>query len=194
MSGKTPTNRIFEDQFGKMKKTLLFLFAIIGLSALKMNAQQIYDFKINTLDGNEISLSQFKGKKLLIVNTASKCGFTSQYKDLEKLYQKYKEKLVIIGFPANDFRNQEPGTNDEIAEFCDRNYGVSFPMSEKISVKGKNQHPIYKWLTTKTLNKFEDSEVKWNFQKYLIDENGNLIAVFNSATKPFSTKILKHLD
>lgn len=177
-----------------MKKTLLFLFAIIGLSTIKIHAQQIYDFQITTLDGEKVNLSQFKGKKILIVNTASKCGFTPQYKELESLYQSHKEKLVIIGFPANDFKNQEPGTNEEIAQFCERNYGVSFPMSEKISVTGKDQHPIYKWLTHKEYNNFKNSEVKWNFQKYLIDESGNLIAIFNSATLPTSDEIMKYLN
>src|SRR5699024_2211774 len=143
--------------------------------------------------GKEIDLSQYKGKKMLLVNTASKCGYTPQYEDLEKLYKQYKDKLVIIGFPANNFAEQEPGSNDEIADFCERNYGVSFPMSEKISVKGEDTAPIYLWLTQKKWNKVKDSEVKWNFQKYLIDEDGQLLEVFESAVKPMDKEIMSYL-
>src|SRR6185312_8323346 len=143
-----------------------------------VTASSVYDFKITGLDGNPIDLSQYKGKKILIVNTASKCGYTPQYADLEKLYTTYKDKLVIIGFPANNFAQQEPGSNKEISEFCTKNYGVTFPMAAKISVKGDDMAPIYHWLTEKKNNGFQDSEVKWNFQKYLIDENGHLVAVF----------------
>ena len=154
----------------------------------------IYDFSITSLEGEQIKLSDYKGKKMLLVNTASKCGYTPQYKDLEVLYQKYGDQLVIIGFPANNFMSQEPGTNEEIATFCERNYGVSFPMSEKISVKGKNQAPIYTWLTEKKYNGVKYSKVKWNFQKYLIDENGKLLEVFESSVNPMGPEIVGFLE
>jgi glutathione peroxidase len=146
--------------------------------------KSIYDFKVTALDGSIIDFAKYKGKKILIVNTASKCGYTPQYEGLEKLYEKNKDKMVIVGFPANNFMFQEPGNNDEIAAFCKKNYGVTFPMAAKISVKGKEMAPIYHWLTEKQYNGFQDSDVKWNFQKYLIDEKGNLIGVFNPGQKP----------
>ena len=145
-----------------------------------------YDFKVRTLEGKEFDFSSLKGKKVIVVNTASKCGFTHQYKDLEEVYQKYQGTLVIIGFPANNFLNQEPGSASEIRKFCTENYGVTFPMMEKISVKGKDMSPLYKWLTSKEKNGVMDSEVKWNFQKYLIDENGRLVDVVYSKDKPTS--------
>lgn len=155
----------------------------------------IYDFKVETIDGSELDLSSFKGKKVMIVNTASKCGLTPQYKELESLYQKYGgEKFVIIGFPANNFMSQEPGSNSEIKEFCTKNYGVSFPMMSKISVKGNDMAPIYKWLTSKEENGVKDSEVQWNFQKYLIDENGKLVDVVPPKESPMSEKITKWLE
>ncbi len=151
----------------------------------------LYSFKFKTLDGKEFDFSSLKGKKVLIVNTASKCGNTPQYADLEKLYQEYGgNKFAIIGFPANNFLSQEPGTNSEIREFCTKNYGVTFPMMEKISVKGKDMNPLYQWLTQKKLNGVMDSEVKWNFQKYLIDENGKLVKVIDPKVKPFDESIL----
>lgn len=176
-------------------KSLILIFSILWISAQAQPdlPKSIHDFTITTLDGEQLKLSDYKGKKLLLVNTASKCGYTPQYKELEELYQKYGDKLAIIGFPANNFRNQEPGSNEEIAVFCEQNYGVTFPMSEKISVKGKDQAPIYQWLTSKKYNRVEDSEVKWNFQKYLIDENGKLLAVFKSAVNPMSDKIVGYL-
>lgn len=163
-----------------------------------MNSQEqmpstIHGFSITTLEGETLNLSNFKGKKILIVNTASKCGFTPQYKELEELYKTYEDRLVVIGFPANNFLRQEPGTNDEIAEFCERNYGVSFPMSEKISVKGKDMAPIYQWLTKKENNGVKNSKVTWNFNKYLIDEEGRLIEKFGSRVKPLDSKITDHL-
>jgi glutathione peroxidase len=154
----------------------------------------IYDFKVKTLEGQDFDFASLKGKKIMIVNTASKCGFTPQYKDLEELYLKSDGKLVIIGFPANNFANQEPGSATDIREFCTKNYGVTFPMMEKISVKGKDIHPLYKWLTSKDLNGVMDSEVKWNFQKYLIDENGKLSDVVYSMEKPGSDKVMKWLS
>jgi glutathione peroxidase len=153
----------------------------------------IYDIAINSLQGQAIQLSEFKGKFILIVNVASKCGFTPQYKDLEKLHQTYKDKLVVIGAPCNQFGNQEPGSADDIQEFCERNYGVSFMITEKLDVKGSNQHPLYKWLTNKYLNGKKDSSVKWNFHKFLINPEGNLVDSYGSMTNPVSSKITKHL-
>jgi len=166
------------------------------MTSLSLSAQRsFYDFKVKTLSGEEFDLSDLKGKKVLVVNTASKCGLTPQYKDLEALYNKYKDRnFVVIGFPANNFMNQEPGTNEEIAEFCEANYGVSFPMMEKISVKGDDQHPLYTWLTTEKLNGKMDSEVKWNFQKYMIDEKGNLVGVIPPKEKPDSEKIINWIE
>lgn len=151
-----------------------------------------YDFVVEDINGNSFDFSQLAGKKVMIVNTASKCGLTPQYEDLEKLYQEYKDQnFIIIGFPANNFMNQEPGTNDEIKTFCTINYGVSFPMMSKISVKGNDIHPLYSWLTTKELNGVMDSNVKWNFQKYLINENGVLEKVFDPKVKPLSDEIVE---
>lgn len=149
----------------------------------------IHSFKVAAIDGGEIDFSAFKGKKILIVNTASKCGFTSQYQELQELYNTYKDKIVVVGFPANNFGSQEPGSNDEIKSFCSKNYGVSFPMAAKISVKGDDIAPIYKWLTTKALNGVMDESVSWNFNKFLLDENGRLIEKFGSMTGPMSKKI-----
>ena len=154
----------------------------------------IYDFKVTALDGSQIDLAKYRGKKILIVNTASKCGNTPQYADLESMYNKYKGKLVIIGFPANNFGAQEPGTDKEISAFCTKNYGVSFPMASKISVKGDDMAPIYHWLTEKKYNRFQDSEVKWNFQKYLIDEMGNLIAVYDPKNKVTNPEIIAAIE
>lgn len=170
---------------------LLFSFLFFAAPPAPKNKmhKSIYEFKVEALDGSTIDFSAFKGKKILIVNTASKCGFTPQYEGLEALYKKYKDKLVIVGFPANNFMHQEPGSNDDIAEFCKKNYGVTFPMAAKIDVKGKNMAPIYHWLTKKEYNHLEDSNVKWNFQKYLIDEEGKLIAIFSSKVKPDSEEI-----
>lgn len=151
----------------------------------------IHTFTAEDINGNTFDLSSLKGKKVMIVNTASKCGLTPQYEKLEALYQQYKDKnFVIVGFPANNFMWQEPGTNEEIKTFCEKNYGVSFPMMAKISVKGKNQHPIYAFLTKKANNGVQDSSVSWNFQKYLIDENGVLVEVISPRTQPDDVKIL----
>ena len=153
----------------------------------------IYDIKINNLQGNPIELSQHRGKKILFVNVASKCGFTPQYRELQELYDMYNDVLTIIGVPCNQFGKQEPGNSDEIQEFCQVNYGVSFPITEKIDVKGSNQHDLYQWLTQKARNGKQNSSVKWNFQKYLIDEHGEFIDFFYSITKPFNSRITKHL-
>lgn len=164
------------------------------LSLFFVAAVTIYDFKVPSLDGSSIDLSQYKGKKILIVNTASKCGFTPQYKDLEDLYEKYKDKLVIVGFPANNFGQQEPGTNTDIKEFCTKSYGVTFPMAEKVSVKGDDIHPLFKYLTAEAAKMGVEDPIKWNFTKFLIDENGKLVAVFPSKIKPMSEDITKYLN
>ncbi len=173
----------------------IFLF----LTSINVMAQKeyktLYDFKATTIDGEEFDFATLKGKKVIIVNTASKCGFTPQYADLEKLYQEYKDKgLMIVGFPANNFMKQEPGTNEEIKEFCQKNYGVSFLMMAKISVKGDDIHPIYQWLTEKSQNGKMDSNVKWNFQKYLIDESGKLVDIVSTKEKPNSDKIVNWIN
>lgn len=154
----------------------------------------IYDFKVPALTGGTIDFAKFKGKKILIVNTASECGNTPQYADLEAMYEKYKDKLEIVGFPANDFGQQEPGTNKEIAAFCQKNYSVTFPMATKITVKGDDMAPIYKWLTNKKYNGLKDSEVKWNFQKYLVNEQGQLVAVFAPGMKPTNPEIINAVE
>lgn len=153
----------------------------------------IFDFKVDALTGGTIDFASFKGKKILVVNTASECGYTPQYKELEALYEQYKEKLVIVGFPANNFGGQEPGTNQEIKTFCEKNYGVTFPMAAKISVKGDDIAPLYQWLTHKEQNGVLDAEIKWNFNKFLIDENGNMLAYFPSKVKPLSEEIISKL-
>jgi glutathione peroxidase len=155
--------------------------------------KSIHQFKVTGLDGGEIDFSTFKGKKILIVNTASGCGYTPQYKDLQALYDQHNDKLVIVGFPSNDFGGQEPGTNDEIKSFCTKNYSVSFPMAEKVSVKGENAAPIYQWLTKKEKNGVLDAEIKWNFNKFLLNENGEIIAKFESSTNPLSKDITDKL-
>lgn len=164
------------------------------LSLLITAAVGIYDFKVPSLDGKSIDLSKYKGKKILIVNTASKCGFTPQYKDLETLYETYKGKLVILGFPANNFKEQEPGSNAEISEFCTKNYGVTFPMAEKVSVKGDDIHPLFKYLTEEAGKMGVQDPIKWNFTKFLIDENGKLLAVFPSKVNPMSEEVTKYLN
>ena len=181
-------------KYRNMKKYLVVLFSIIfiGLSAQK---KSFYDYKVKTIDGKEFDLSTLKGKKVLIVNTASKCGNTPQYEDLEKLYLKYHDiGFEIIAFPANNFKNQEPGTNEDIKQFCRVNYNVTFPLMEKISVKGEEIHPLYKWLTSKDLNGKMDSEVHWNFQKYMISESGELVDYVMPKEKPFCDKIIKWLE
>jgi len=155
--------------------------------------KSIYDFKVAALDGGTIDFAAFKGKKILIVNTASGCGYTPQYEGLEALYKKYQDKLVVVGFPANNFGGQEPGSNEEIKEFCKKNFGVSFPMAAKISVKGDDMDPIYKWLTSKAENGVLDAEIKWNFNKFLLDQNGKLLNYFESNVTPMSEEITSKL-
>ena len=172
----------------------LFTFSNNNKSNKQMQStQSIYDISINSLTGEPINLSDFNGKKILIVNTASECGFTGQYEGLQELYDTYKDKLVVIGVPCNQFGGQEPGSANDIQSFCNQNYGVTFLMTEKVDVKGKKQHPLYAWLTKKELNGVSSSSVKWNFQKYLIDEKGQLINYYYSITKPMSNKIINHL-
>ena len=171
--------------------------SIILFSSMNLNAQDtnFYSFTVKTIDGEEISLAQFKGKKVLVVNVASKCGHTPQYEDLQKLYEEYGgDDFTIIGFPANNFLRQEPGTNEEIKEFCTINYGVTFPMMAKISVKGKDIHPLYEWLTKEENNGVMDAKVSWNFQKFMIDENGELVDMASPKRKPYDEKIIAWLQ
>jgi glutathione peroxidase len=175
-----------------VKTSLLLLFLFMASTAFAQKS--FYDFRFKTLDGKDFDFSTLKGKKVMIVNTASKCGNTPQYKQLEALYEQYKDELVIVGFPANNFGAQEPGTNDEIRKFCTDNYNVTFPMMQKISVKGDDMDPLYKWLTSKSMNGVMDSEVKWNFQKYLIDEKGKFVSVIEPKEKPDSQKVLSWLS
>lgn len=172
-------------------KNLLLIFILTITTVLVSGQGSFYDFTVDDIDGNSFKLSELKGKKVLVVNTASKCGLTPQYKQLQELFDTYGgEKFTIIGFPANNFANQEPGTDDDIAEFCEKNYGVTFLMMSKISVKGDDIHPLYQWLTQKSKNGKMDSEVAWNFQKYLIDENGQLVDMVEPKVKPDDEKIV----
>jgi glutathione peroxidase len=185
----------------KIKTLVMLLLSFFNINCFRSlekpmqskSSTSIFDISYSTIDGKVTTLQEFKGKKILIVNVASKCGFTPQYAELEKLYETYKDKLVIVGFPANDFLKQEPGTNAEIAQFCSLTYGVTFPMAAKISVIGNDKHPMYKWLTDKKLNGWNDQEPQWNFCKYLIDENGELVKVFPSKTKPFDEEIINSI-
>jgi glutathione peroxidase len=158
-------------------------------------SETIYQFKVTDLYGKPFDFARLKGKKILVVNTASECGLTPQYQDLESIYEKYKDKnFVIVGFPANNFGAQEPGTNEQIAKFCKANYGVTFPMMSKISVKGSDKHAVYQFLTEKKRNGLQDSEVEWNFQKYLIDESGHLVKVLSPRTLPTDAEIINWIN
>jgi glutathione peroxidase len=168
-------------------------FFISSFTPAAAQIRSIYDFKVEALNGDSIDFASFKGKKILIVNTASRCGYTYQYEGLEELYKTYKDKLVVVGFPANNFFSQEPGSNTTIEEFCKKNYGVTFPMAAKISVKGKNIAPIYEWLCNKEENGVMDAKISWNFNKFLLDENGKIIAHFKSGVKPMSEDIVSKL-
>jgi glutathione peroxidase len=160
-----------------------------------MNKENIYQFKVSDLYGSEFDFSSLKGKKVMVVNTASECGLTPQYADLQKLYDQYKDQdFVIVGFPANNFGGQEPGSDQQIASFCKENYGVTFPMMSKISVKGDDKHQVYQFLTEKSKNGLQDSEVAWNFQKYLIDEKGELAMVIEPRTLPTDPSIVKWIE
>ncbi|MDR1555814.1 MAG: glutathione peroxidase [Tannerellaceae bacterium] len=178
-----------------MKTWILFLATVWMSVSLCAQNKKFYDFTVQTIDGKTISLSEFKGKKVMVVNVASKCGLTPQYKQLQELYDTYgKGNFVILGFPANNFGQQEPGTNAEIQEFCTLNYGVGFPMMAKISVKGEDIAPLYAWLTQKSANGQQDAEVSWNFQKFLIDENGDWAGVFEPRTLPTAPEIIRWIE
>ena len=175
----------------KIKSIALLALLVIGLTTFVRSQNSFYDLKSKTIDGQIFDFASLKGKKVLVVNTASKCMYTKQYEDLEKLYTTYKnDNFVIIGFPANNFFKQEPGENKDIHEFCIKNYGVTFQMMEKISVKGTDMDPVYQWLTQQAKNGKMDSFVKWNFQKYMIDETGNLVDVVQPKVSPLDTKIV----
>jgi glutathione peroxidase len=165
------------------------IFTLLFNTLIMMSQQSVHEFTITTIDGESKNLSDFKGKKMLFVNTASQCGFTPQYMELQEVHEKYGEDLVIIGFPANNFGGQEPGSNDQIKTFCQKNYGVSFLLSEKVSVKGKNIDPLFDWLNAQDNQSFK-GDIMWNFEKYLIDESGKLIKRYRSMTKPDSDKII----
>lgn len=178
-----------------MKTFVLMMVSLLFAVSLEAQNKSFYDFTVKTIDGKDFPLSSLKGKKVLVGNVASKCGLTPQYAQLEKLYEKYKDKdFVIIGFPANNFMGQEPGSNEEIAQFCSLNYDVTFPMMAKISVKGKEIAPLYQWLTEKKLNGKEDASVQWNFQKFMIDENGNWVGFASPKESPFSEKIVTWIE
>ncbi|TXK72136.1 glutathione peroxidase [Mesonia sp. K4-1] len=179
-----------------MNKIIFGCFFLFGIIALAQNTQEmsntIYQFKVDDIEGKEFDLATLKGKKVMLVNTASKCGLTPQYEQLEEIYKEYKnDNFMVIGFPANNFASQESGSDEDIAQFCERNYGVTFPMMSKISVKGYDMHPLYQFLTQKSKNGLEDSEVQWNFQKYLINEEGKLVKVIDPRTLPNDDSILQ---
>jgi glutathione peroxidase len=177
-----------------MKNLFITLFLVLNLTFAGLS-QSFYDFTVKDIDGNDFSFAALKGKKVMLINVASKCGFTPQYEELEALYKKYKDHdFVIVAFPANNFKEQEPGTNAEIKSFCSLEYGVTFPMMAKISVKGDDMAPVYQWLTNKDLNHKTNSSVKWNFQKYLIGREGKLEFIINPWIKPDSKKIVKWIE
>ncbi len=174
-------------------KTLQILFFTL-ITSFTMSQTSIYDLSFDDINGNKVNLSDFKGKKIMFVNTASECGFTGQYTELQELHEKYGDKLVLIGFPCDQFGGQEPGSESEIQSFCKKNYGVTFLMASKIDVKGANQHPVYQWLTSKGQNGVDNSTVMWNFEKFIVDENGNLVDHFKSPVTPMSDKIISIID
>jgi glutathione peroxidase len=174
--------------------SLAIVTLVFGLLAfVKPSSKSIHNFKVKSIEGGTIDFSKFKGKKILVVNTASKCGYTPQYEALQKVYKEYGSKLVVVGFPCNQFGGQEPGTEEEVQSFCKVRYGVTFPLSAKVDVKGEGIAPIYKWLCNKSENGVLDAEIKWNFNKFLLDENGQLLAYFPSKVTPDSEEILKYL-
>ena len=193
--------RNFATNFNFSMKYFTFIITLFTLTMENLQAQNnadnqtIYQFTVEDINGKPFALADLKGKKVMIVNTASKCGLTPQYKELEALYKQYKDRdFIIIGFPANNFLGQEPGSNEQIASFCSINYGVTFPMMSKISVKGKNMHPLYQFLTQKSKNGVEDSKVKWNFQKYLIGRDGKLEKVIDPKTLPSSDEVTQWIE
>ena len=190
-----------------MKRPIVFILvlAFLNVSCFKKASSrpenvesdmksEFYDFKMTAIDGTEINFEKYKGKKVMLVNVASECGFTPQYEGLQKLHEKYRDNLVILGFPANNFGGQEPGSNEEIAGFCKKNYGVDFQMFEKISVKGDDIHPLYQWLSDKDKNGWNNDAPNWNFCKYIIDEDGHLTHYFQSAIKPMGPEIQEAID
>lgn len=188
-----------------MKNFFLILLTFVTVSAVaqkkskqkkivKKDPYSIHQFQVPSIEGKTIDFAQFKGKKILVVNTASKCGFTRQYEGLEKLYKENKDNLVIVGFPANNFKGQEPGTNEEIQEFCKARFGVTFPLASKVDVVGDKAHPLYKWLTSKEKNGKLDATIQWNFNKFLLDENGKLLEYFPSKVEPTGQEIAKYLN
>ena len=176
-----------------MSKFILFFSLMVLSQTIAAQSKSIYDYSFINIEGENVDMKDFKGKTILIVNTASKCGFTGQYEQLQELHEQYKDQLILIGFPCDQFGGQEPGSEEEIKGFCQKNYGVTFLMASKINVKGEEQHPIYQWLTQLDLNNVEDSKVGWNFTKYLIDDKGNYIEHFKSKVSPMSEEITKHL-
>ncbi len=179
----------------KISIIILCLIPVLAFSQQEKNIKSIYQFKVKDIENQEFDFKSLKGKKIMIVNTASRCGYTPQFKELQNIYDKYKDQnFVIIGFPSNDFMNQDPGTNEEIYEFCSKNYGVNFPMMSKIKVTGKKKAEIYKYLTDENLNGLKSSKVKWNFQKYLINEEGYLVRVLGSKIKPDDKEIINWIE
>ena len=174
-----------------MRKLITIIIILFSMTSIAQNS--IYNIPLKSIDNESVDLNQYRGKYILLVNVASYCGYTNQYADLQKLHERYSN-LEVIGLPCNQFLFQEPFSEDSIKQFCETNYSITFLMTEKINVKGKNQHPLYKWLTSKELNSLKDSRVKWNFQKYLIGKNGELIDVFYSKTLPLSKDITQHLN
>ena len=180
-----------------MKKLVLITLAALAFLALPLKSENMgfYNFTVKTIEGEDFSFEELKGKKVLIVNTASECGYTPQYKQLQELYDQFGgDDFTIIGFPANNFGGQEPGSDVQIAQFCQKNYGVTFPMMSKISVKGKDQHPVYQWLTQKSQNGVADAQPKWNFHKYLIDEDGNWVKSLPSGVSPLDEEIINWIQ
>lgn len=178
-----------------MKQFIFSLVFLFSLGALSAQEKTLYDFKVNDIDGKPYDLSALKGKKVLIVNVASKCGLTPQYEKLEALYKKYKDdNFIILGFPSNDFKGQEPGSKEEIKEFCSLTYGVTFPMMDKVTVVGDQKVPLYQWLTQKSQNGVVDAEVQWNFQKFMIDETGHVVGFVAPKESPLSDKIVQWIE
>jgi glutathione peroxidase len=173
-----------------MKKAFILFGLLIGLMTTAMAQNSFHDFTITTLEGEDLPLADLKGRKVLVVNTASKCGYTPQYDDLQKFHEQYGEDVVVIGFPANNFGGQEPGSNSDIRSFCQKNYGVTFPMSEKVSVKGADRHPLFTWLAQQDINGKSGNEPQWNFSKYLIDEDGQVVGFYASGVNPFDEEFL----
>lgn len=179
-----------------LKYVVASLLCIVAIAAIAKpkTPKSIYDFKIKSLDGTVIDFKAFKGKKILVVNTASKCGFTKQYKGLEELYQSHKDKLVIVGFPSDNFGGQEYQDDSEIKSFCEKNFGVSFPLTTRVNVKGENATPVFQYLTQKAQNGVLDATISWNFNKFVIDEKGNLLVHFDSKVAPDSPELMKYLN